>query len=244
MNHIFRWPRLKVQRAAYHVQQLSDSFDAYIAKDPIQCVTRSIDDPDYLAWKIIVTAKAPEDWPAIIGDTIHNLRASLDLLACGLVEKNGHQDVPKVYFPFADSEDQLDHMIRKRKVDKAAPEAVALIKQLKPYRGGNIAIRAVHDLDIWDKHRAIIPDAGMISALGSGIGHYELSQISLGEIGGGISHRSNLLISGIQPNTTFPATIELRLPRGAPLGELPLIPTLRDLTTAFERIIDAFEALQ
>ena len=102
----------------------------------------------------------------------------------------------------------------------------------------------MHDLDIWDKHRAIIPDAVTISALGGGLGHYELSQLPLGEIGGGMSRRDNLLIKGVEPGLTFPAKIELRLPKGAPFGELPLIPTLRDLTADFERIIDAFEALQ
>lgn len=244
MNHIFRWPRLKVQRAAHHVQQLADSFDAYIAKNPVKCVTRSIEDPDYIAWSFIVTEKAPADWPAVIGDAIHNMRASLDLLACGLVEKNGHTDLANVYFPFAESESELDNMIRKRKVDKASPQAVALIKALKPFKGGNVAIRAVHDLDIWDKHRAIIPDASLISALGSSVGHYELSQLPLGEIGGGMSHRSNMLVSAVEPGLSFPAKIELRLPEGAPLGKLPLIPTLRDLATDFERIIDAFEALQ
>lgn len=58
-----------------------------------------------------------------------------------------------------------------------------------------------------------------------------------------MSHRSNLLINGIIPGNTLFAKIELRLPRGAPLGELPLIPTLRDLISTFERIINAFEVL-
>ncbi|NZD64552.1 hypothetical protein HX900_26115 [Rhizobium sp. WYCCWR 11290] len=226
------------------MRQLEESFEAYITKQPIQCVTRLLEvDPSYIAWKLIVTEAAPPEWPAIIGDIIHNLRASLDLLACELVEMNGHRDISDVYFPFAGSEDQLDHMISKRNFDKAAPQAIALVKELKPFRGGNVAIRAVHDLDIWDKHRAIIPDAAIISAMSGGFGVYELSQLPLGEIGGGVSQRSNLLVSGIEPGVTFSAIVTLTLPKGAPLGELPLIPTLRDLTADFELIIDAFEAL-
>ncbi len=58
-----------------------------------------------------------------------------------------------------------------------------------------------------------------------------------------MSHRSNLLIADIEPNIIFPASADLRFPWGAPFGELPLIPTLRNLTADFERIINAFEML-
>ncbi len=36
---------------------------------------------------------------------------------------------------------------------RASPEAVRLLRSLKPYAGGNEALRAIHDLDIQDKHK-------------------------------------------------------------------------------------------
>ena len=52
-------------------------------------------------------------------------------------------------------------MIEKRHINRAAPEVVQIIRSLKPYKGGNEALRAIHDLDIFDKHKTIIPCLGI-----------------------------------------------------------------------------------
>ena len=87
--------------------------------------------------------------------TIHNLRASLDLLASDLVKMNG-KSTRNVYFPFASSKEELDEMIIKKKFNLAGDKAVELLKSYLPYTGGNDQLRALHDLDIEDKHQKLI----------------------------------------------------------------------------------------
>jgi hypothetical protein len=47
-------------------------------------------------------------------------------------------------------------MIKRRGFDKAGAAAVKLMTELQPYRGGNVALRAIHDLNIRDKHKMLI----------------------------------------------------------------------------------------
>ena len=98
----------------------------------------------------------PIKFSALIGDFIHNLRTALDLLVCDLVTING-KSTKEVYFPFCASPAELPRMIRDRKIYRAGPDIVAYIESLKPYTGGNIALRAIHDLDVTDKHHALLP---------------------------------------------------------------------------------------
>jgi hypothetical protein len=71
-----------------------------------------------------------------------------------------------VYFPFAADADELRDQIKRKNLNRAAPDVARLVASLKPYRGGNRALRAVHDLDIQDKHQAVIPVANFIEAPG------------------------------------------------------------------------------
>jgi hypothetical protein len=62
------------------------------------------------------------------------------------------------WFESRESADKLDDMIRRRHFDRAGTDAVALLRSLKPYHNGNAALRVIHDLDIRDKHQALIPN--------------------------------------------------------------------------------------
>jgi hypothetical protein len=100
----------------------------------------------------------PEHLGAIIGDIVHNLRSALDLAACDMVRaaEGKEANVERVYFPFCRSAEDLDRMIRVRDFHRAGDQAVELLRGLKPYHGGNAALRAIHDLDIQDKHTSLI----------------------------------------------------------------------------------------
>jgi hypothetical protein len=160
----FEAPRLKLRRARYHIGDLTEQIRAYLLRSPFHL--QIVADPTFAGgrkWVARVSEEVPPDFSAIIGDVIHNLRAALDLLACELVRANCPDD-EGVHFPFAESASELDRMIERRHIDRAKPAVVALIKKLAPYKGGNAALRAIHDLDIMDKHQALIPTSDMIIA--------------------------------------------------------------------------------
>ena len=100
----------------------------------------------------------PTELATIIGDAIHNLRSTLDILASDVVRLNG-QSNQGVYFPFAQRAADLDRQIKDKKFNRAHPDAVKLLRSFKPYPEGNKLLRALHELDIQDKHQALIPCA-------------------------------------------------------------------------------------
>lgn len=137
------WGRHRIGEFGWLVQQYQDSNPVVQKHTPTDIIVeREISPPAELA--------------LVLGDAIHNLRASLDLLAAALVLRNG-RSVKGVYFPFAATADGLDDQIRQKKFDRAGKPAVELLKRVAPYRGGNELLRGLHDLDILDKHQLIIP---------------------------------------------------------------------------------------
>ncbi|POC57377.1 hypothetical protein CRN32_06235 [Vibrio vulnificus] len=149
---------LKIVRAKSHIRELENQLVDYIKSKPFKVVVEGQDGGSNHLWTLRVKHDIPMIFAAIIGDVIHNLRASLDLLATELVEHAG-QDAKNVYFPFGNDADGLDQMIKKRRIDKAGQGVVDIVRDLKPYTGGNKLLRSLHDLDITDKHKSLVPVA-------------------------------------------------------------------------------------
>ena len=91
------------------------------------------------------------------GAYINAIRSSLDILAMTLV-KRLHLAIPEnqVYFPIADSEQAFSKKGGAPLLQKLPAEARAQLLSLKPYRGGNAALWALHHLDIVRKHRRLL----------------------------------------------------------------------------------------
>ena len=167
----------------------------------------------------------PESIGAIVGDVVHNLRAALDLIACEMVRAAGQSD-KDVYFPFSETADQLDHMMSKRHFDRAGARAVALLQSLKPYKNGNAALRVIHDLDIQDKHRALIPQV-MIAA--SPVMRLWDDDRSF-----------NPTVIG---DATSASETKLVFPTDSGWQGRELVPALHELVELVESVVDAFRAL-
>ena len=149
---------LKIVRAKSHIRELENQLVDYVKSKPFKVVIESEDGGSNHLWTLRVKHDIPMIFAAIIGDVIHNLRASLDLLATELVEHAG-QDAKNVYFPFGNDADGLEKMIKKIRIDKAGQGVVDIVRDLKPYTGGNKLLRSLHDLDIIDKHKSLVPVA-------------------------------------------------------------------------------------
>jgi hypothetical protein len=104
----------------------------------------------------IIIHNPPMEIGTIVGDVVHNLRAALDLMACDLV-RNGGGNPNNVYFPFCDKPEELARKLKDKNFHRAGARAISLLEELKPYRGGNAALRAIHDMDVQDKHQTLIP---------------------------------------------------------------------------------------
>jgi hypothetical protein len=127
-----------------------------------------------------------------------------------------------VYFPFCESKEDLPEMIKRRSFHKAGEAAVALLHEFAPYRGGNIALRAIHDLDIQDKHTSIIV-----------AGHTMSINISAQY---NLDHRNDDRLTVKADNIFY-------IFADGPFAEKPAIETLKELVQLVDGIIKAFAAL-
>jgi hypothetical protein len=156
---IFQNSFLKLCRAKHHIQELQATLDPYFSDSPIVVTeTYVVPTADGFEGGGKAEYKAlPKMTGPIIGDIIHNLRACLDLMASDLaVAVSGTSN--GVYFPFAAKADELDGQIKRKRFELCGSDAVDILKTLQPYKGGNVELRAIHDLDILDKHQAVLPN--------------------------------------------------------------------------------------
>ncbi|MGH9354249.1 MAG: hypothetical protein ACRD2G_19140 [Terriglobia bacterium] len=230
MPYEFEAPKIKLRRAAKHLNELEKAIEAYVASGPAKFESRIFDPDDgrqCAEISLTVTGPPPET-AAMIGDVVHNLRSALDLTACEpvRVRLGPSVRVDDVYFPFARRCEDFDLMIRNRNFDRAGHRAVELIREFKPYAGGNAALRAIHDLDIQDKHTALIP--------------------TVMNVGGPVLRRwdddgtPNLSFIG-DPNS--PSEVKVVFPPNISLAGQEIIPALHDLVELATSIVEAFCAL-
>jgi hypothetical protein len=155
VSDFFSGSTTKIIRAKTLIAEFHTETANFAATNPITSVIVVHDDGRTINMRVDVKG-VPPHISAIFGDMIHNLRAALDMAACELVRAAGRSD-KRVYFPFSDDETCLPEMIKNKNFHRAGPMAVALLKSLRPYRCGDISLRAIHDLDIQDKHHKLIP---------------------------------------------------------------------------------------
>ena len=91
------------------------------------------------------------------GAYINTIRSSLDILAMALVRRHGLA-IPehRVYFPIADSEETFVKNGGGPLLQQLPDEDRVKLLALKPYRGSNAALWALHHLDIVRKHRRLL----------------------------------------------------------------------------------------
>lgn len=158
----------------------------------------------------------------ILGDAVHNLRSALDLMATELTVIAG-QDPNKAYFPFAKDLESLRKNQKFKAFAKSGADCAQLLETIAPYRGGNWALRALHDLDVQDKHRSLIPSLK------------DIDFVLEGEID---------LDDPANHSLTAKAEVILyKFPEASPLAGKPIVPSLELLAGEVERVLEAFAAL-
>jgi len=218
-EQLFIGSRTKLARASKFIDELEALLEAFNNSSPYSARFEPAEPLPKIAidWKGL-----GHEAGAVLGDAVHNLRVALDLLASELARLAGKSD-RNVHFPFAASEAELATAIEKRNFGKAGTDAVALLTQFAPYRGGNELLRAVHDLDIEDKHTALLETWKTMDFDVNG--SYDLanpvdSELSL-DVRSITHHFSN----------------------ASPLSGRPVIETLRKVQAEVLGVVDAFQDL-
>jgi hypothetical protein len=210
MGSLFRDSRVKLSMALKYIEQVDAGLRAYDSNNPTSARFKGTGELE------ITSKEIPPEILSTLGDAIHNMRAALDLMAAELARINNKGD-KNVYFPFSDSKEELSAQIDNKKFYRAGDDAVALLEKFQPYRGGNEKLRAIHDLDIRDKHKSIIETQRVLHDLN-------------------LAYR---LDEGPSPPIAVKVTNSHEFLDG-PLAGMPLIKTSKELVQLVEGVIEAF----
>jgi hypothetical protein len=251
----FEGPKLKIARGRRHVAELNAELSAYLKTDPGAVFLEA--DINTGKKRIVLKFRdgrcIPKEFPGIFGDAVHNFRTALDILANELVSL-GRVKPKKVYFPFGKDAAGFEAEL-KAKMGQASDAIKDIVRSLKPYIGGNDLLRAIHDLDIGDKHIAImkIGYQGLTDALpmrkigshslpgGGGRLYFEVDADSIDTIQidmTGFSDKAPYQTIGKMVGSEINCTIADNLP----LQGTPVVEALNKMGDLAQSIVKTFEA--
>jgi hypothetical protein len=176
-DHVFT----KLTRAGEHLGVLLDEMQAFHSRSPF----RTYREKSWgFTWVFAQFAETPPlRWAAIIGDVVHNLRSSLDILICQLVESNGGIPNDDTRFPMTKGGAASYRSLVKSATRGVSADARVVLTGLEPFPGGKDEdLYALHRLDIEDKHHLLVPMGGAArDMLQMGPGFYHVGSEELGE---------------------------------------------------------------
>ena len=107
MTEPFAASKIKLKRANQHIAELERVLEEHFVANPPSFAYTEAANPD-VQFNLSAVGP-PECVGAIVGDVVHNLRAALDLMAVGLVEKIGRASVGKECLCWCRSRWSPDH---------------------------------------------------------------------------------------------------------------------------------------
>jgi len=153
MTKQFSGPRAKVRASLRHRKAFEDEMRAYVERN--SAAFTLLDSPVRRERTLLLELEPlPEDIQVIVGEIIQQLRSALDLLACDLARFSGAQNLKRVYFPIAQTEEGFWDKRAQDKIRRLSPELQDMVRDLKPF--GNSALNALNEFANIDKHQALL----------------------------------------------------------------------------------------
>jgi hypothetical protein len=156
-----RWSNLKYSHAEEMLADLQKQIEMWNATGPVM-ITAVKTSPRTIEFQQQVSSLPPiERWSLLLGDIVHNLRASLDTLAWELATLDlGRPPVKpkKIYFPTAADEHDWDTRWKPDLSDIPS----ALVERMRKLQGfanpssPENPLLELHALDIGDKHKGLL----------------------------------------------------------------------------------------
>jgi hypothetical protein len=243
-TQVFKGPKLKIERANKHIHDLGLLLDTFLKTNFYRIGIEK--DPESGSNNLIfeTTIPIPPEVALIIGDAVHNLRSALDLLACEIITRAGATPSKWTRFPFSNNRKELISTLKSGKIKIAGSWIIDLIiNEIKPYKGGNEPLYALHNLDIMDKHKLLIPIAAITRLLG----------VNTEDDRGNRFHGMNFVIrqggkiNAISGGTNFKITnygqpsFDIFFDKGQIFEGKPVFPTLHQLSQLVSGIVQAIE---
>ena len=153
----FEGPFLKVERANQHIKYLEVLLKRYI-RENTKVLSPKNQERMLKLGRPITTVHADKHTSTVLGDAVHNLRSSLDHAYCILIKANGRMPDRYSTFPFGHTWVSIKGMIDGKKDLVPHQDVIDFIRDIaQPHKGGNLRLYDLHELDITDKHKIILP---------------------------------------------------------------------------------------
>jgi len=240
----FDGPKLKIERAKKHINDLDECLLSFSKTDYYRLWVDKDPHTGHNVLQFKITETLPVETALIIGDALHNLKSALDCALNDIVywKFAFRDDFTK--FPFRDSRNDLVKAIKGGLIYKASEQICDLIVgTIKPYKGGNDALCALHDLNILDKHRLLLPCVmitridGICAEDDTGTMYRDLSLV----VDETTTLRAIATFSNLKITNKGKAAFSVKFDKGLPFDSQPVISTLHQFTDLVSGIIGAFE---
>jgi|GEM_PF-1779524 len=156
---MFRGARSKINRATKHIQDV-ESLAREVEQRHTSVVQKHPNGGCSIKYEFPGIDDTLRDISLATGDAIHNLRTALDHAWVESFARLNLVPTKWTRFPFPDGAQKLEDTLRGGKVDILAPKLFKWITDIKPYPGGNAGsdvLCVLHEADIMDKHKLILP---------------------------------------------------------------------------------------
>lgn len=129
---------VKLRRAVVHMTDLQSRVEEHLAGRPFDVVAETRDNGRLVVVRMVGDTSIPEEWSAIVGDVLHNLRSALDCLVVGLAEANlgrslTEEEEHRLQFPICLTDEAWDSALRGRRLRYVDPAVVEEIRKLQPF---------------------------------------------------------------------------------------------------------------
>jgi hypothetical protein len=254
----------KFERALYLVQhELSDAIATWHEKAKPYSFDPEERGEDLLV-RLRIRMNVPPHFGVMAGDSLHNLRSALNILwKAALTGAVRRED-----FPISSDGEALESRLQKLlRRGYAQPDVLQIIRDLKPYRGGNETLWKLSELNNLDKHQALLVVRGGLRFVRLAIGgvkfdshgHFVEDASVHGEVRsvrpqGYKPGRTSISLTDGQIVLRLPKSLHVRLDRDPiyavdeafgdpPVAGEPLVETLYDFCRAVQETICAFMEL-
>jgi hypothetical protein len=244
----FSSARVRLDRARKQIDELNFDLAAFLKTEFFRASVEQHPKTRRNTVETVFIRNVPKAISCVIGDAIHNARVALDMVAAQMVrEKIGY--CPRhVRFPFHESKPELLAACARGELDKLGPKTLAVIAdQIRPYRGGDDALYALHDLDILDRQFPVVPQISIVELRNmefedpTGTVNFKLTSLvdTFGHIQQPIVAAGGHLRMSRQGEPIFAVLFGRELP----MAGQPIVPNLVRFTERVTHAIDALEAV-
>jgi hypothetical protein len=241
---MFEDARLKIRRGERHIGDLKTALEAYCKSNFCRIGVEADPKDGIQIVKLDRTREVPPEIPLGIGDAVHNLRSSLDFLACGIVRSGSKQPGRFTRFPFEHNREKLAAVLESGPLKAARPDLVNLIVDtIKPYKGGDDDLFGLHDLDIDDRYKLIVPVFTAVALRNVSVRNAEKRVLKIGRLELGPRGEIQLAesVGKAELASYEDASFAALFDTGSAFDGQAIVPTLQRLCKLVSAVIDQLE---